>query len=323
MLLTKILDNESVEEKLFIFFSKIKFGRFLSDPNLKYEDALNFEIKNFLDYNIKANINFLIENNEILGLIGFKESEWDSSHFGYKVAKIDYFLINENNISAKKGALILIKSFHTWVDANDIKVAITKIDSTYFDVSEVLQKENYIFYECITYRNLRNPKSLVGTLDNLNYRFASLNDFSQIKSIAESNTFEKSHFFLDTKFSKDKVNAMYVKWIKNALHPQSNDKVIVIEEDDEIAGVFIYNLPALPEFSNLLFSKFEFLAINKKYRNKGMGKRLFESAILSSINDGADIIDSTLVDKNIISQSIHEKYNFRLINTFYTFHKWF
>ncbi|MFN4762604.1 GNAT family N-acetyltransferase [Gillisia sp. Q332] len=317
------MDSEDLEKKISIFFSKIRFGRFLSDRYLKQEDALNLETKRFLKYVETGHVIFIVEKNELCGLIGFRESEWDSKHFGYKVAKIDYFLMNENYINSKNGALLLIDSFHLWINEQNIKVAITKIDSNFFDVSEALQKNNYIFYECITYRNLRKLNLMEPTFDSTKYRFANPEDITQIKSIALSNTFEKSHLFLDNKFETEKVQAMYVKWIETALNPLSKDRVIVIEEDNEIAGTFIYSLPNLPEFPNLKFSKFEFLAINKKFRKRGLGKKLFEAAILSSINDGVDIIDSTLVDKNIISQNIHEEYNFKLVNTFYTFHKWF
>ncbi len=323
MILERNLKGEDLRNKIFVFFSKIRFGRFLSDRNLRHEDALNLEIKKLLEYIETGNIIFLLEEDEIRGLIGFRESEWDSKHFGYKVAKIEYFLIDENCINSKNGAIMLIDSFHHWIKKQNIKVAIAKIDSVLFDVSEALQKNKYIFYECITYRNLRNPNSLALAFDDAKYRFADLKDVSQIKSIALSNTFEKSHFFLDSKFETEKVNEMYAEWIETALNPLSGDRVIVIEEDNEIAGTFIYSLPNLPDFQNLKFSKFEFLAINKKFRGRGLGKKLFEAAILSSVNDGVDIIDSTLVDKNIISQNIHEQYNFKLLNTFYTFHKWF
>ncbi len=323
MILERNLKGEDLRNKILIFFSKIRFGRFLSDRNLKFEEGLNLETRKFLKYIDSEHIRFLVEENEICGLIGFRESEWDSKHFGYKVAKIDYFLMDQNYINSKNGAIMLIDSFHHWVEKQNIKVAVVKIDSFLFDISEALQKNNYIFYECITYRNLRNPKSLALKFDEAKYRFADFKDTTQIKSIARSNTFEKSHFFLDNKFKTEKVKAMYAKWIETALDPISKQRVIVIEEDNEIAGTFIYSLPDLPEFQILKFSKFEFLAINKKFRNRGLGKKLFEAAILSSVNDGVDIIDSTLVDKNIISQNIHEQYDFKLLNTFYTFHKWF
>ncbi len=323
MIVRRNIKGEDFEKKIITFFSKMRFGRFLSDRNIRYDEALNFEKNKFLEYVHTGHVIFLMDENEICGLIGFRESEWDSEHFGYKVGKIDYFLMDENNINSKNGAIILIESFHHWVNEQNIKVAIIKIDSAFFDVSEALQKNKFIFYECITYRNLRNANLMELKFDSIKFRFADVDDITKIKSIALSNTFEKSHFFLDNNFETERVNAMYVKWIETALDPLSEQRVIVIEEDNEIAGTFIYSLPNLPEFPNLKFSKFEFLAINKKFRERGLGKKLFEAAILSSVNDGVNVIDSTLVDKNIISQNIHEQYNFNLVSTFYTFHKWF
>lgn len=323
MILISSFNKSSEDKKIESFFSNIKFGRFLADPDLDFRQSLKTEIAIFQEYHKTNNVYFVIEKNEILGLIGFRKSGWDSDHFDFGVCKLDYFLLDEENSENQLAAKLLMEPLNEWVQENRIKLIVAKIDSSFSKISMVLQKKNFIFYECITYRSLKDPELVASQFDNLVYRFANLNDRSQLRSIAENNTFEKSHFYLDEEFEKEKVDAMYTKWIETALSEQSKNRILVIEENNEIAGMFIYSLPRHPQFPNLKFSKFEFLAINKKFRKKGLGKKLFEAAIHSSVKDGANIIDSTLVDKNIISQKIHEKYNFGLVNTFYTFHKWF
>jgi len=57
--------------------------------------------------------------------------------------------------------------------------------------------------------------------------------------------------------------------------------------------------------------------------NKGLGLALFKAVIQSCIDHNVAVIDTDLVEKNIVSQRIHDKFGFNLVYTLYTFHKWF
>jgi len=200
-------------------------------------------------------------------------------------------------------------------------VSIVKLDSQYFLPVKHLQANHYTFYECVTQKTILIDEINFIIPANLNFRFAKNEDKKKLIELASKNTFKKSHFYLDLNFDLENIDKMYSKWIDSAL--DSEKRVIVIEEENEIAGVFIYSIANFIQNFDKKIGIWEFAAIDSKFRNKGLGMRLFYSALQACINDGVHVIDTILVEKNIISQRFHDKLGFRLVNTYYTFHRWF
>src|SRR3989344_5565908 len=48
-------------------------------------------------FSLKAPVFVAVENDSIKGLIGFRKRDWDTGHFGYPVASIDYFFVEKNS----------------------------------------------------------------------------------------------------------------------------------------------------------------------------------------------------------------------------------
>lgn len=311
------------EKELREFIRLVPFGRFLSDKRIEFDNSVEFELINLKNYSQKGSIILAIgEERDIVGLIGFHFSKWDTEVFLSRMAFLQYFLVKEfDPIGEKEIANNLVLAFHTWVKKNKISVVITKLDTQYFTPIIVLQQHGYILYECVTFRSLDVTKKMRSSIDDLQYRFATGADRTTLKKISLKNSFEKSHFYLDKNFKIERVELMYSKWIENALN--SKQKIVIVEENNQIAGAFIYDLVAYSSILNKRFGIWKSAFVDTSFRGKGIGSKLFESTLNSCINDGVDIIDSTLVEKNIISQNFHDKLGFRLVNTLYTLHKWF
>lgn len=323
MISNDVSNIEDFHNKIEAFISSIKFGRFLTDRNLEFNQSVKYEVSRFLDYSKTGKLLVVFNDSEILGILGYKDSSWDTEHFGFKIVSIDYFLVKENAQHHNQTAKLLLDELDTENRANSVKLVMAKVDSSYFAPVKSLQLHNFIFFECITARSFYVNNSLAVETETASYRFANLDDTEDIISIAKDNTFNKSHFYLDDNFVKKDIDSLYSKWIETAIKPDSGKKIIVIEEGGEIAGVFIYSIHRYEEFVKDTFGRWEFAAVSKKFRKAGIGRELFQAAFKACIDDGASVIDSTLVDKNIISQHLHEVLNFRISNTYYTFHKWY
>lgn len=319
----KILDFSSCEKRLREFIKTTPFGRFLSDRRIGFENSVDFELMNLKSYSEKGSIILAVnDNGEILGLIGFHFSAWDTDTFFKRMAILQYFLVKEFDVKIEKEiANHLVDIFHQWTKENQIKVVITKLDTQYFTPILILQQNGYILYECITFRSLNVSADIKLLGERIKYRYALESDKEKLKSISLKNTFTKSHFYLDTNFDIERVELMYSRWIENALN--SKQKIVIIEDNNLIAGVFIYDLVNHSSTLNKKFGVWKSAFVDSSFRNKGIGLKLFKATLQSCINDGVDIVDSTLVEKNIISQSFHDKLGFRLVNTLYTLHKWF
>jgi GNAT superfamily N-acetyltransferase len=310
-------------EPLKDFFSQVPFGRYLTDKSFSEKVSVEFEIQQLTHFTKKGILCLAInENNKISGLIGFNFSLWDTEVFKKRTALIQYFLVKDAGYSLDAEiASNLLNIFHDWVAKNKIDVAIARLESKYFIPVKLFQENDYCFYECITQRSLDLRTNNYEIAANVNYRFAKNEEKEKLKEIALKNTFNKSHFYLDSNFEVSKVELMYSKWLATALN--SNKKIVVIENENAIAGIFIYELVDLTELFGIRVGIWEFAAIDSQHRKKGLGTILFESALDACIKEGANVIDSSLVEKNIISQRLHDKLGFGLVNSYYRFHKWF
>ena len=319
----KLIEFYTFEKQLREFIKNTPFGRFLSDRRLKFENSVDYELMNLQMYSEKGNIILAVnEKGVILGLIGFHFSAWDTDIFLKRMAIIQYFLVKEVGVNTEKDiANHLLSLFHQWIKAKAISIVVTKLDTQYFVPILTLQQNGFILYECITFRSIdaHRVDKFIG--EGIQYRYAVESDKETLKKISLKNTFTKSHFYLDTNFEIERVELMYSRWIENALN--STQKVIIVEYKNKIAGVFIYELVDHTSILNRKFGVWKSAFIDNNFRDKGIGLQLFKATLQSCINDGVDIVDSTLVEKNIISQGFHDKLGFRLINTLYTLHKWF
>jgi len=316
-------DIISYEDSIKRIFTKQPFGRYLSNRNIEKTGAINHEWNNLTNYSKKGNIiTAHKENNDFLGFIGFHYSQWDTEVFQKRMALLQYFIVKEGEVTIEREiAYNLLKKFHEWIEVNDIQVVVSKLDTQYFSPIYVLQQNGYIIYETITYQSLDliNENRIVE--DSIVYRYARESDMMELRKIAMKSTFKKSHFYLDTSFNLTKVELMYSKWIESAL--KSQQKIVIIEDDSCIAGVFIYDIVDYTKIMNRKVGIWESAFVDSNFRGKGIGLKLFKATLQSCINNGVDTIESSLVEKNIISQNFHNMLGFRLVSTQYTLHKWF
>lgn len=321
--LFKITDCASWEKEIRQFIISTPFGRFMSDRRIEFKNSVEFELINLKKYTERGN--YIIaanEKSEIQGLIGFHFSQWDSDVFLKRVAILQFFLVKEVDVNIDKAiANQLIEQFHNWINENQINVVITKLDTQYFTPILTLQQHGYILFECVTFRSLEINNSLKSIGEGIKFRYAVESDNETLKQISLNNTFSKSHFYLDTNFDTERVELMYAHWIESAL--KSKQKIVIVEDNNQIAGVFIYDLVDYSSVLNRKIGVWKSAFVDSNFRDKGIGLKLFRVTLQSCINDGVDVVDSSLVEKNIVSQSFHDKLGFRLVNTLYTLHKWF
>ncbi len=298
------------------FLIDTKYGRFLKDARFNNAYFQELELKELINYGLSENIQIAFDNQGIIiGLIGYNFSDWDSNIFDNKVVIIRFFITIEVELfSSYHTANNLLMSFEKWMRNYKNDVVIVKIEALLSSCYKVLVDNNYDFYETISIQSL----IISNKVNQSKYRFAEKEDINELRKIALSNTFDKSHFYLDRKFKVSNVDNMYSNWIENAIN--SDDKIIVIEYNKHIAGMFIF---CINNYNNLKIATWEFAAVDKEFRNKGLGKDLFNSAIDACIKEGVSIIDSEFSIKNIKSFVVHSKLNFIPIYSKYTFHKWF
>ncbi len=314
--------NSKTEKAVKRLIEKRPFGKMLLDKKNDKTSSIRYECEEILKYSLESILEYEYLNGELVGLIGFHISQYDTLIFKKKTAILKYLIIEEINYASEaKITESLLDKFNVWARENDIEVVIARIDSSFFNSIIVLQNHKYVFYETISYKTLSTAEIDFKNLLQVKFRFAAPGDLETIKKIALKNTFTKSHFYLDPKFPTSSTDLMYSNWIDNSF--KSDDRIIVIEENTKIAGAFIYEVI---DFGISLGSKraiWKSAFIDQNFRKRGLGKKLFNAALKACQSEGVDRIDSSLVVKNIPSQNLHDSLNFKLVSVSYTFHKWF
>lgn len=320
----KIEDLGTRSEQLYLFMQSVRFGRYLSDNSLDVDKAIQYELSVIENYINNTGVCYVAisESNNIKGLIGFHYSSWDTDVLAKRVAIINYLLIKEVEIHQDRYiAINLVDIFHAWAMENLIDVAIVKPETRYFTPIIVLQEQGYMFYECTTVKTISLKTHFKWNFSDISFRYAKADDLKELKKLALRNTFKKSHFYLDSKFDSEKVDLLYAKWIDTALN--SNQKIVLIEYEKNIAGVFIYYIEEQTKLFKEKHGVMTFAAVDSSLRNKGLGSTLFKATMQSCIDHNVDVCDSPPAEKNIVSQRIHDKFGFKLVHTLYIFHKWF
>jgi RimJ/RimL family protein N-acetyltransferase len=320
----KIEDFCTLTKQLQLFMQSVRFGRYLSDSSLDVDNAIQYELSVMENYINNSGVCYLAisEENIVNGIIGFHYSSWDTDVLAKRTAIIKYLLIKEVELYQDRDiSSNLVDIFHAWAKENLIDVAIVKPETRYFTPIIVLQEKGYMFYECNTIKTISLKTDNKWDFSDIQFRYAKADDLENLKKFALKNTFKKSHFYLDTKFDLEKVDLFYAKWIDSALN--SNQKIVLIEYENNIAGVFIYDIEGQTNLFKGKHGIWKFAAVDSSLRNKGLGLALFQAVMQSCIDHNVDVIDTDLVEKNIVSQRIHDKFGFKLVHTLYTFHKWF
>lgn len=318
----QIKSLQEFKNELKNFFVKVPFGRYFLDKQFSFDQSFEIEYSNLQSFLENGVLHIVLNaESQVIGLIGFKLSPWDSDIFRFNVSTLNYFFVDEEAGDRENELSVnLLQIYHRWVEQNKIRLVIAKLESQYFRPVQILQENGYIFYECITQKSNKINRANFIQQKKLNYRFATDSDRPRLIELANKNTFHRSHFYLDSRLETVQVDALYSKWIEQAL--SRKNRVIVIEEQNYIVGVFIYSF-AKSNHGIPSHAIWEFAALDSDFRGRNLGNRLFQSAFAACIEDGADFIDTTLVEKNLKSQILHDKLGFQLVNCYYRFHRWF
>ena len=129
----------------------------------------------------------------------------------------------------------------------------------------------------------------------------SIDEINKCYEIAEQ-TAVVSRFYNEPLIGPEKAKALYRKWIDNSLNNTYCDGILLTKSEESITGIHVIKTD-----NNKKTGLCSLIGVNKKYKGKGMGKKLWEQALnyWISLND---------INKCIVPFSIKntESFNFHL-----------
>lgn len=229
--------------------------------------------------------------------------DWDSKFFGFKVfhwkKKILFkngFLVLSNFIKNNDVELVYyssnkkINESPNWIPNIEIKFLIEKI--SYSKIINSDQTKSQISFsdsdEVLPNENLYNIAIQAGKF---------------------------SRFNLDDKIRKDKFEELYRLWIFNSLHNKKEEKVIVYRSNKKIIGLI--TLKKLDRSGTI-----GLIAVDSKYRGKGIGKVLLNWAEHWFIENGCNIITVITQSENKPACKLYESFGFQIEKKELFYHIW-
>ena len=126
---------------------------------------------------------------------------------------------------------------------------------------------------------------------------------------------EYSRYKLDANFDSAVYPSLYKLWVTNALNRNKNEKVFICKVDGLLAGMIIVSF-------TLKLATIEILAVNEKYRGRGIAKSLIDISIKESVNQGCTDLYVSTQQKNLSSCGLYESVGFKLESSTEVYHFW-
>jgi ribosomal protein S18 acetylase RimI-like enzyme len=245
-------------------------------------------------------------------LIGCRIPKWDEDHFGIRMASIQVF-IGQDGSELRK----LLEECLKYLREKRVVFVSARINGDNMDAIHEFQAYGFRYYENIIW-----PVQKCNDISRSeNVRLMAASDLDRVVQIAQTSSFQRSHFHCDDRFPKEKVDSMPAKWIKTSW--EKKDPVAVIKSDGKVVGYFAFAIDkSLSEVMGYRYARMRHLALGPEFRGQGLGKALFGGTIALMKDMGADYVDSGYASKNHMSARLHVQHAFESVYEEVTLHLW-
>lgn len=249
----------------------------------------------------------LMEKEKPIGLIAYKELEWDSKHFGFPYAEISGILGSSAVLKRQ-----LIEQFEKWRKENKLRFCSAKISEKDNATIKLLEDNGFQVIEKATtlYFSLKNGNF------NKDYGLCKPEDIKQIGDIAYE-SFVNDRFHADANFDKQKVKERKRAWAVNSCNGYA-DAVITAYVDGKVAGFVACKIDKEKKLGWI-----DLIAVDKQFRGKGQGLQLLENAKSYFHKKGCAYACVTTQASNEASMAMYLRSGFKISHCNAILHKWF
>ncbi len=235
-------------------------------------------------------------------------SEIDTQRFGFRVAKINNF------------DFPILEILH-FLKENNFKVVISKIDSANIPLLNEMEKNGFLIKDFqLTYKFILNEQVCDFSINSMiSVREFTLNDLEKISDIAINSFVNYGHYSNNHIFDQKKVPQIYEDWVRRScLDKNVADQVFIAELDNEVIGFLSLKLVASDGLNKCVFT---LGAVDKRFRNKNVMKKLIYETIIWAKQNCNDWIETYVLASNYSVIKVFTDSNFFVSNSFITLHK--
>lgn len=292
--------------KFFLYFKKNIFKKFALNPH--------------------ATLYVVRENSTIVGFAFLIFLEWDSNIFGFKIGRIE----NLSFLNVTSPRQNLLKSIiQDCIEDQYIHINC-RIGLRDYENLHLLEKLEFNVMDIQT--TFSTPDRFDVSLppfEGFAIRRASGKDLEQLKKVV-SGIFTDTRFMIDRRFSAEDVNKLYFEWLKNSiLDPAQIVFLLERKNNKDLIGFSICVFdPHSEETLGIKIGSIDLIAINKNYRNKGIGQ-MFIKFILNWFKAKVDKVEIRTQISNLaaikafISGGFTEFCSGTMLPSGISLHRWF
>lgn len=304
------------------FLTKINYKKFNLYPNVTLDNIINYLASDLNEIFKVGKIFITSSNNEITALAALKILKWDTQHYGYTCASIEYIFVNNKvdfNLT-KESLKNLLCEIENYANGKQIKFMSANIGACENTISAVLQNHNFKYILTWLDGLFQSKKKLSVSCEDCEVGIIKESELDNFQEMASTSYFKGGRFYRDLNFDDYAVDQMYSKLIMSAY--QNDDIMLVYRIKGEPIGLFICKkIIKNRYFDNLKIAPLRYLLVDNNARQKNIGYELFAST-LNYLMDDCDIITTGFEVHNLPSLNLHKKFNFQFNYAHNVYHWW-
>jgi hypothetical protein len=301
-----------------------KYGRYCEDLDLPIEASRRFvldHVRQYLSRDDSTCVTAFSSSGEILGVLLFKLSQWDTEHFGYNVVVIDSVITRELGYDRKLEVTnALLEQFHVWCQATDVRFVSARVPALDLPVVHSFEHWGFRYIESWIYNKYDLNRVDELRITPYELRLVRTDDYGVMLHYSKG-AFITQRFHADSHIPQHKADSLYEKLILTAFR-DPHQEILVLDVENKPVAFMIYYENDLRQYFGLQFAMWKMAVIDTANRGHRLGTNFFIALLHYHRKDDLDVVDSGLSMRNLASLTLHNKLNFKVISTLVTFHKW-
>ncbi|UCD17683.1 MAG: GNAT family N-acetyltransferase [Candidatus Zixiibacteriota bacterium] len=304
------------------FLGKTDYRKFARWPRVTEVGVVSFLHDSLQKYGISDRLLLARRADDITAVLAYRDLDWDSNHYGFACANIDYLLIDRAFDPADSARSLdqLLGGFMQHCRENRVRFVSVSVGSWSMPANLALQRFGFRYIQTWIdgifddYQRLAHvvPKECCGLIRPEEIAF--------FREMSAQSYFDGGRFYLDANFDRQKIAAMYARLIDSSY--QNDDIMLVYRIDDRPVGLFIFKkVTSYRTFSDLKVAAGRYLIIDPAIRGQNIGCDFFEQALMY-LQDKCDLITTGLEIHNLPSLNLHAGLGFRFNCSHNVYHWW-
>ncbi len=259
-----------------------------------------------------------IHRNEIVGLLTFSISKWDSEVFGMKMAKLGYITAIGNYAVELAVKSKLIDNAIKHLRKQNTKHLLIRVASNDFSSIHALENNGFKIMDNLLTFILRERRIIFPEVERwFKVKKITKGELESAGDILTNSNFV-GHYFVDPMIPVLKAKRMYRKWLEDKYeHPKDSD-ILVAKRRNKIVGCSFFSFNnLLKKYTGLETLHRGLIAVDPSA--KGCSIALINAQIKRRKN--LDFAEFETQTYNYGMMDIIQRLNMRLIRSRYTFHK--